>query len=443
MMKYPPQFLALLASTLVALAIWPAAMDRQVTGARATAVSTAPVERDYEFRNEYVAFWEGAVRQHHAHDFLSPRQLAEQYLQRYRENGDIDDVVRARRMAERSLAIQPRNVAAIAEMASVFLTLHRFREALGFADRLLTYDPSSPEFLAQKASLEMELGEYEHAGAILRRIPSDKQRNVQALTSRSRLDELTGHLARARELLAEATAQADAITDAPAQSRAWYHFRAGELAFKAGDNEAAIGDEQDALTIMPTFNLALKDLAKFELANGNERQALDAAVRGAQVTPFAETLGYEADAQAALGDQRAAAATRDLIFAIERIGNAYHVNDRLLAVYYADHRLRSADALAIARREAAARGDEIYAQDTLAWAAAQDNHWAEAQRAVTRAVRYETEDPSLQYHAAIVALHFGRTVEAKRRLEQALALNPHFDPVFAEDARQRLAALTH
>ena len=387
-MKYPV-IVAVAASTLVALALWPAVMDRQVTDARAAAVRTAPVERDYELRNEYVAFWEGAVRQHLAHDFLSPRQLAEQYLQRYRETGDIDDVVRARHMAERSLAVQPRNVAAIAEMASVLLTLHRFREALDFADRLIAYDPSSPEFLAQTANLEMELGEYERAGTTLSRIPSKKRNTAAALTSRARLDELTGHLARARELLADATAQADAISDAQAQSRAWYHFRAGELAFKAGDNGAAIGDEQDALTIMPTFNLALKDLAKFELANHNERQALDAAVRGARVTPFAETLGYEADAQAALGDQRAAAATRDLIFAIERIGNAYHVNDRLLAVYYADHRLRSADALAIARREAAARGDEIYAQDTLGWAAVQDNHWAEAQRAVARATRYE------------------------------------------------------
>jgi Flp pilus assembly protein TadD len=119
------------------------------------------------------------------------------------------------------------------------------------------------------------------------------------------------------------------------------------------------------------------------------------------------------------------------------------VNDRLLAVYYADRHLRSDDALAIARREAAARGDEIYAQDTLGWAAVRDNHWTEAQRAMTRATRYETEDPSLQYHAAIVALHFGRTVEAERRLERALALNPHFDPVFAEDARERLAALKY
>jgi tetratricopeptide (TPR) repeat protein len=242
MMKYPA-IVAIAASTLVALAVWPAVMDHQVTGARAAAVSRAPVERDYELRNAYVAFWEGAVRQHHAHDFLSPRQLAEHYLQRYRETGDVDDVVRARHMAEQSLAIQPRNVAAIAEMASVLLTLHRFREALGFADRLIAYDPSSPEFLAQKANLEMELGEYERAGTTLGRIPSDKRRTVQALTSRSRLDELTGHLARARELLADATVQADAISDAPAQSRAWYHFRAGELAFKAGDNAAAIADE--------------------------------------------------------------------------------------------------------------------------------------------------------------------------------------------------------
>ena len=110
---------AIAASALVILAIWPSVLDRQVTDARAAAVSTAPVVRDYELRNEYVAFWEGAVRQHHAHDFLSPRQLAEQYLQRYRETGDIEDVVRARHMAEQSLAVQPRNVAAIAAMASL------------------------------------------------------------------------------------------------------------------------------------------------------------------------------------------------------------------------------------------------------------------------------------------------------------------------------------
>ncbi len=431
---------AIAASALVAVAAWPALVEHGVMEARAGAVSTpAPVKRDYERRDAFVAFWEGAVREHHASDLLSPRQLAGQYMQRYREKGDIDDVVRAERMAERSLAIQPRNIAGNAEMASVMLTLHRFREALGFVDRLVPYDPSGPEFLSQRASLEMELGEYERASATLSGIEPGKQNTVQAETIRARLDELTGHLARARGLLEDASSQVDAISDAPAESRAWYHFRAGELAFKAGDNEGAVKDEQDSLAIFPTYNLALKDLAKFELANRHYRKALDAALKGAQVTPFAETLGYEADAQAALGDAKHAAAARDLIFAIERIGNAYRVNDRLLAVYYADHRLRPADALGIARREAALRGNEIYAQDTLGWAAAMDDRWDEAQRAIAKATRYETEDSILEYHAGIIALHFGHAGEAKRRLQRALSLNPHFHPVFADDARQILA----
>jgi tetratricopeptide (TPR) repeat protein len=187
--------------------------------------------------------------------------------------------------------------------------------------------------------------------------------------------------------------------------------------------------------------LAYKDLAKFELANHRYTEALAAATRGAQITPFPETLGYEADAQAALGQTAAAAVTRDTIFTIERIGNSYRVNDRLLAIYYADHGLRPADALAIARREAALRGDEIYAQDTLAWAAAMDGRWSEARRASLLALRYDTADPILQFHAGAIALHLNLSAEAKRRLTRALALNPNFHPTYADEARRLLARL--
>jgi tetratricopeptide (TPR) repeat protein len=297
-------------------------------------------------------------------------------------------------------------------------------------------------FLSQQASLEMELGEYGRANDALQRIPIAEQHDIAAETIRSRYDELTGNLATARALLDDAMHQADALIDEPAQARAWYHVRAGELAFNAGDLGAAVDAERTALEIFPTDNLAFKDLAKFELARHHERAARDAAVAGARITPFAETLGYEADAEQALGNDRAAHATREVIFAIERIGNAYHVNDRLLAVYYADHRLRANDALTIARREIAVRGDEIYAQDTLAWAAAMAGHWDEARRAVARATRFDTQDPLLHYHAAVIALHVGDRSEAVRQLREALAHNPQFHPTFASDARRRLAALS-
>jgi Flp pilus assembly protein TadD len=137
----------------------------------------------------------------------------------------------------------------------------------------------------------------------------------------------------------------------------------------------------------------------------------------------------------------ASAQTRDLIVAIEQIGNAYHVNDRLIAIYYSEHGIRLDDGLRIARREIAVRGDEVYAQDTLAWAAAMDGHWGEARSAMAKAVRYDTDDPRLQFHAGMIALHFGDTADAKLRLSRALALNPQFHPVYADEARLVLASL--
>jgi len=431
------------ATALLAILAWPWFIGHRPADATAISVPTAaPGDRDDERRDNLIAFWEGAVRENHTSDMLSPRELASQYLQRYREQGDIGDVLRAQHMAQRSLGVESRNIGAIAEMASVMLTLHRFRAALHYVDEDIPYDPVGPEFLSQKASLLMELGQYRQADAMLERVRSRDRNSVAVETIRSRYDELTGHLGQARTLLSDATAQFDVDAGgAAAQPRAWYRFRAGELAFEAGDNDAAIADERDALALFPTYNLALKDLAKFELANHHYAEALAAATKGAQVTPFPETLGYEADAQAALGDPKAAAATRDLIFTIERIGNTYRVNDRLLAIYYADHRLRPSDALAIARREAAVRGDEIYAQDTLAWAAAMAGHWDEARRATMLATRYDTEDPIVQFHAGMIALHFGERAEAKRRLARALELNPNFHPFYADQARQTLATL--
>ncbi len=48
---------------------------------------------------------------------LSPNNLSALYLQRYRERGDIGDVVRAQHTAEEALRAQPRGNAA-AEVAS-------------------------------------------------------------------------------------------------------------------------------------------------------------------------------------------------------------------------------------------------------------------------------------------------------------------------------------
>ncbi len=131
------------------------------------------------------------------------------------------------------------------------------------------------------------------------------------------------------------------------------------------------------------------------------------ATASANVIPYPETLGYEVDADQALGKNAEADQTNGLIRTIERIGNKQRISDRLLAIYYSSHHLYPDDAYAIAKRELQAR-DDILTQDTLAWAAAMDDRWDVARAESRKAMRFDTEISIMQYHAGVIARAFRR-----------------------------------
>jgi tetratricopeptide (TPR) repeat protein len=297
--------------------------------------------------------------------------------------------------------------------------------------------------LVREASIDLELGRYDDAKRIVGRLAKRSggvPEDVALDTLVSRYDELTGHLARARERFERATAYANARYDDPVQERAWFFFRGGELAFEAGDDDAALAHERRALELFPNYSEANRVLARVTCSLHRWRECRDAAAASARVVPYPEVLGYEADAQRALGDAAGAAQTADTIVTVERIGNAQRISDRLLATYYSEHRIRADDAYRIAGRELAVR-DDVFSEDTLGWCAAMTGRWGEARRRSAAALRLGTENALFRYHAGIIALHFGQRALAKRRFTEALALSPHFHPVYADDARVRLARL--
>lgn len=401
----------------------------------------APVLPDYRVRDEDIAFYEARVRAA-PRDQISAKLLASQYLQRYREEQDVGDILRAIHEAERSVALQPQNnETAKAIAAAGFTALHEFAKALSLERAAYRDRPDDANLPAQIASSEMELGRYADARRDLRNAKRIGD-TPTVMAVEARYDELTGKLADARRLLNDAIAKSDGISDNSAQGRAWYHFRAGELAFEDGDIAAALTQERTALEQFPNFELAYRALARFCWAVKDWRCALDAATKGTAILPEPETLGYEADAQHELGLNAAAQETQHLIFAVERIGNVYRLNDRLLVVYYVEHGVHERDALNIARREAKVRGDEIYAQDTLAWAAAANGHWLEAARASALATRFGIEDERVNYHAAVIALHFGRKEATRRFLQRALSRNAPFHPLYRDRAKRMLQALS-
>jgi tetratricopeptide (TPR) repeat protein len=433
-----PRMLAVLAAlAFIGLGAWPQFVATREAGGSGT--KPPPGVADYAQRDRLIAFYEGAVRRNP--DQIVTRMLASQYLQRFRETGDPGDLVRGEHAAERSLALQPRfNIGAEMTLASSLTSLHRFLEALVHAQRALQIEPNNAAAAAQAAGIDVELGRYDQASRLLKSVHAGRELDVALDTTAARYDELTGNLAAARRLIDRAKLETDSIMDSPAESRAWFHFRAGELAWNAGDGASAERSFHDALEIFPNYPRALNGLARTYWGERRWPQALDAATRAADLVSLPETLGYKADAQRALGDEAGARATEDLIWTIARVGNARAINDRSLAIYFADHSRHLDEAIAIARRDVAVR-DDVFAEDTLAWTLARAGHWPEARTAARKAVRMNTQDARLQYHAGVIAMQSGDRDEAARRLKLALELNPQFHPLESDDARKRLVGL--
>jgi tetratricopeptide (TPR) repeat protein len=433
---------AVAASALVALAVWPLAQSHTAnafTRDPIMALTPAPFDTNTQREAQTIRFYE-------KHDnanggFLIPRLLSGAYMQRYRETGDVDDILRAQNEAYKSMKAQRTgNIAAYLSLASSDTALHRFRDAIGAIESARAYDPGDAGIEADLASNLIEIGNYDGAKSLFDRMSAADKASPGVETTLARYDELTNHPDDAKHLVDRAAHLVESIYTTPTENRAWYHFRLAELAHATGDNAGAIEQAQKALAAFPNYWHAETVLARVYAGQHDWKNALAAAAVADRYAPLPETLGIESDAHAALGDTAAAAATRDEIYAIERVGNAQHLSDRLLAVYYDDHDLKLDDAYAIAKRELLVR-DDLFTEDTIAWAAAKVGKWDEAQTAIAKAIRFDTPDARMHYHAGVIFEHAGKTAEAKREYERALALNPTFHPTFADDARARLAKL--
>ncbi|MEH1765667.1 MAG: hypothetical protein V7L27_01095 [Nostoc sp.] len=386
---------------------------------------------DYLQRSHIISVYEEKVAQS-PDSSIFLRLLADQYLRRFREIGDIDDVLRAEQAARRSLALQPRhNQVSSMLLASALLSQHQFREALNV---LNNSSLDNPNIVSLLASIQMELGNYEATHQLLQNLAQEESNSGHNAVL-ARYLELTGNLASARQLLDEAMQEMDSFYTTSAETRAWFHVRTGDLAFAGGDFALSEQRYREAFDLFPRHIAAFTGLARLYAAQHRWQDVLNIANQGIELMPLVETLGYKADAQVALGDQEGAAETEDLIGVVAYLSKVKGIYDRAMAVYYTEHGIHLPEALQIARSEVAVR-DDVYAEDTLAWAAAANGEWEEAQRAAQRATRFGTEDALLQFHAGMIAFHLGKRQEAIKRLTQAVSLNPQFHHKYADEARQ-------
>ena len=117
-----------------------------------------------------------------------------------------------------------------------------------------------------------------------------------------------------------------------------------------------------------------------------------------------------------------------------------NLDQRALALLWADQDVKLDEALAIAEKEHAARRD-VFTADIYAWCLYKKGNFAEAQKIMQEALRMKTKNALFFYHAGMIEKSTGNDKAAKDFLQKALQLNPSFDLLQAEKAKTALAEL--
>jgi tetratricopeptide (TPR) repeat protein len=389
-----------------------------------------------------IAVWTGNLERDSA-DFIAAIHLSEIYLTRASTTGQTADYDRALDAVGRALAIDASLVPARLLNAQVLFAIHDFAGAQATAEALLVDQPGLPQAVATLGDARLEQGDYAGAAEAYDRL-SVAVGGAPVVARQARLASLTGSLATARELAAEAArlATADADTDPGTDpvSRAWYHVLGGALAFQAGDVSAAQSLYQAALVEWPTSAPARVGAARALAALGDSEGAIQLYEQAAALYPQPETLAALGDLYALTGRADEAATRHEQVRALAAIDDEAGLFNRGVILFLANHAERPAEAVALAAADLETRKD-VYGWDAYAWALYANGQYEEADAAIIHARAQGTEDAVLDYHAGMIAAALGRDADAQRLLEAALARNPTFDQLQAPAARATLDSL--
>lgn len=378
----------------------------------------------------YVARLERRLRARGA-DGATLLLLGLAYQQRARETGDPRFYSLSERALRRANHYAQTSPLAVAGLASLADTRHRFRAALPLARAALRANPDDATALGALGDAWLNLGRYRRAFAAYDRM---------AFLSPSVAS--YGRVAHARELLGRPYAAADALELALSlrvpvrEHRAAALVQLGNLRFNTGRLALARRSYTAALAALPGYVHAEAGLAHVETALGDFRHGLPLFRRVVQRLPLPQYAIWDGDALSRAGRVSAARRVYALVDVIARLQAANGVRTELqTALFDLDHERHVRDAL-VRARVAFVRAPSIDAEDVLAWALLRNGDCDGALWHSRRALRLGTRDALKYFHRAMIERCLGQPAPARAWFRRALALNPHFSLLWAPMARR-------
>lgn len=388
--------------------------------------------------DQLLIFWGERVERAPT-DYISMTFLAQAFTAKARETGDVGNYQRAEAALRQALAINPHYPPTLTGLASVLYTQHDFQGALETAQRAYASDPRQVQALATIGDAQLELGRYDDGAATYRTL-AEKAPGPAVDSRLAHLAWLRGQTDEAIRLMRQAIDDAKQL-ELAGENAAWYQFQLGELLFNTGRLDDAASAYTAASALFPNYYLALAGIGKARAAQGRYDEAIASYEHAVASVPQPDYL-------AALGDLYTLANRPDdagrQYDTVEFIGKLAAINqviyNRQLALFRANHDRQLDAAYDLARQEYTVRQDAAGA-DAVAWTLYKLGRYDEAAVYAEKALALGTRDAAYRYHAGMIYARLGDRARARQYLTEALAINPHFDPLQAPIARQALDGL--
>ena len=324
-------------------------------------------------------------------------QLADALMRAARVKGDAGLAIEAEHVLRATLKHSPSDYLARRMLSVVYLSQHRFAEALTEATAAQKLRPSDAWNYAIAGDALLELGRYEEAFDSFDRVMEHRP-DAGAYARVAYARELQGDLDGALRLMrmsAEATSRQDL------EGLAWTVAQIGNLYVLQGRLDEAEREFNHAEFIFPSHPYAMNGRVRLLIARHRYADALDLS-RRVPTTP--ESLAMQGDLLARLGHLDEA---EDMYREAERAERDGWKQEQpqpgALARFLAERGRDIPEAIALAERAAHERQD-VVTMDALAWSYFRGGRVADAASAIHRATRLGTVDPRIRCHATAIAL---------------------------------------
>ena len=385
--------------------------------------------------DDRISFLEGKLKKQ-PNDPQLDGLLAAAFLQKLRETIDPVYLQRAASVVDKMVSASPNNYAALRLQNEIDMQRHDFPSVAARARKLLERNPSDSGTVGLLGDALMEMGEYEKAGEAYRRM-LELSPNLFSYNRVAYQKFVTGNGSEALSWMAQAVR---AGSDSP-ENEAWCLVEFGDLLFKTGHIDDAQAAYKQALATFPGYHRANAALGRLLAAEGDYQQAIEHVKQAQATVPFPDYAALLEALYRRVDDGQQADRQLELIDTIDKLMEVNgETMNRNLAVFLADEDRKLDRALQLAQAEFSVRKD-VFTYDALSWVQYRRKSYTEAATASAQALQQNTPDPTLYFHAGMIALAMNRQTDARRDLERALSLNPKFDFRYAAQAKRSLQSL--